>query len=277
MIKTDKIAILMATYNSMPYLVPQLDSVLAQDNQDWHLYIHDDGSQDETLSTIDDYVAKYPARITRLEYPSQGGARNNFMSMLERIDAPYYMFCDHDDVWHINKVRVSIETIKQLEKSHPNKPILAHCDAVVVDKDLQVIHPSYRKRGHLTPESVTCFEEFVYNISLGCAMIFNHQASESALSLSWKHATMHDGWLTARVFAEKGIVHTIPEALLDYRQTGNNTIGAIDGKKFTMWYRIKNFVPMIFENIEHYNMLKSAGYPSVFKYYYHKLKKHITL
>ena len=46
------IAILMATYNGENYLREQIDSILCQTNQDWTLYVQDDGSKDATLDII---------------------------------------------------------------------------------------------------------------------------------------------------------------------------------------------------------------------------------
>ena len=95
----NRIAILMATYNGAKYLREQIDSLLAQTCQDWHLFIHDDGSSDDTMSIVNQYIETHPDKITILDYPSQGGACKNFLSMLEQVDSSYYTFCDQDDVW----------------------------------------------------------------------------------------------------------------------------------------------------------------------------------
>ena len=50
------IAILMATYNSDRYISEQLDSILSQTYPNWHLYIHDDGSTDNTQGILSQYV-----------------------------------------------------------------------------------------------------------------------------------------------------------------------------------------------------------------------------
>ena len=42
------IAILMATYNGGEYLREQINSIINQTIDDWTLYIHDDGSSDNT-------------------------------------------------------------------------------------------------------------------------------------------------------------------------------------------------------------------------------------
>ena len=50
------LAILLSTYNSSKYLREQLDSILNQTFTDFKLYIRDDGSTDNTLEIINEYV-----------------------------------------------------------------------------------------------------------------------------------------------------------------------------------------------------------------------------
>jgi len=269
------IAILMATYNGERFLRAQIDSILNQTCQDWNLYIHDDGSKDSTLSILKEYEASYPSKIRLLDYPPQGGALNNFMSLLENVESNYYMFSDQDDVWHPRKIEKSWKAMLEQEAKHPQKPIIVHTDVRVVDGNLREIHPSYRQYGHIYPERITKFEQCVVNITLGCAMLFNAQARTVSLDRPWKYALMHDGWVTTRTFAENGVVYAINEALMDYRNHDDNTIGATDGSRFTLSYRFKHFGQMLHLNIKQYRMLRSAGYGSVFTYYLNKFRLHI--
>ena len=66
MTKICKTAILMATYNGERHLREQLDSLFLQTNQDWHLFVHDDGSTDATVSIVQDYVKRHPDMVTLL-------------------------------------------------------------------------------------------------------------------------------------------------------------------------------------------------------------------
>ena len=272
---TNSIAILMATYNGAKYLQEQIDSILSQSSKQWHLYIHDDGSTDGTVELLNDYAVKNPEWVTVMDYPSQGGALQNFMSLLEKVEADYYMFSDQDDVWHPTKVELSYQAMKAQEAQHPDKPIIVHSDVRVVDGDLKLLHPSYRQYGHIYPEAVKDFKSCVINITLGCAMLFNRKSREVSLDRPWKYALMHDGWVTTRTFAEKGIVYAMPEALLEYRNHGDNTVGATDGARFTLGYRLRHFGQMLRLNMKQYRMLRSAGYGSIFTYYYHKCLLHI--
>ena len=273
--RNEQIAILMATYNGKKYLGEQIDSFLSQTSNLWHLYVHDDGSTDGTIELLNDYVNKYPDKVTVLDYSSQGGALQNFMSLLERVEADYYMFSDQDDVWHPTKIEKSYQAMKEQEAIHPGKPIIVHTDVRVVDGSLRLLHPSYREYGHIYPEKVTCFKECVINVTLGCAMLFNKKSREVSISRPWKHALMHDGWVTTRTYAEHGIVYAIPESLMEYRNHGDNTIGATDGSRFTLVYRITHFREMLRLNMQQYRMLRSAGYGSIFTYYYYKFRIHI--
>ena len=57
------IAILMATYNGEEFITEQIDSILNQSVQNWELFIHDDGSVDQTMNILNRYVAQYPQKI----------------------------------------------------------------------------------------------------------------------------------------------------------------------------------------------------------------------
>ena len=59
------IALLLATYNSGKYLREQLDSLFLQTYKDWTLYVHDDGSIDDTLDIVKEYSDKYPNHLPK--------------------------------------------------------------------------------------------------------------------------------------------------------------------------------------------------------------------
>ena len=75
-----KTAILLATYNGEEYLKTQLDSLYEQTFKDWSVYVHDDGSTDQTGNILKEYAARYD-NFFILDYPAQHGAKNNIRSL----------------------------------------------------------------------------------------------------------------------------------------------------------------------------------------------------
>ena len=57
-----KIAILLATYNGARFLREQLESLFRQSCDDFCLYVRDDGSTDDTLKIVDEFVQKFSDR-----------------------------------------------------------------------------------------------------------------------------------------------------------------------------------------------------------------------
>ena len=270
---TATIAILLATYNGERYLGEQLESLLAQTNHDWQLFIHDDGSTDATPNILHQYATAYPDRITVLDYPPQGGSCRNFLSLLSRVVAPYYMFCDQDDVWHPDKVAKTLQLMLATEKDNGRAPVIVHTDLRVVDAALQPLHASFWHYANIRPEAVTSFQDCVMNVVTGCTMLFNAPTRHAALSKSSRLATMHDAWVTCCCYAAQGHVVALPEATIDYRQHGHNCLGAQDGRRLTLQYRIQHFFEILRNHRATYRMLRSIAPYSPWTYFCSKVKK----
>lgn len=78
--------ILLATYNGGKYLRAQLDSFLAQTNDQWDLLVSDDGSSDDTLEILTGFKAQVSGRheVTLLPGPQKGCAQN-FLSLIRHV------------------------------------------------------------------------------------------------------------------------------------------------------------------------------------------------
>ena len=240
LIMNHKIAILLATYNGAKYIREQLDSLFQQSCGDFHLYIRDDGSKDDTLKIVEEYRQKFSDRITVLEDSQKHkGAAKSFMTLLQEVDSDYYMFCDQDDIWLPTKVEKTFARMKEIEGTAQNAgtanavgtaPILVATDLKVVDENLQPLKDSFnvdlkidvfRKHSELI-----C----VRHVVTGCTMMFNRAAKEASLPMS-PRATMHDEWVALCVHFKGGIISILDEATILYRQHTSNTLGAEQASK----------------------------------------------
>lgn len=261
------IAILMATYNGEKYIREQLDSLIAQTCADWTLFINDDGSSDRTMQIIKEY-SKIDQRIVILNLPKQGGACKNFLTLLAEVDAQYYMFCDQDDIWHKDKIEVSLKAISS------DKPMIVHTDLRMVDARGKCIADSFWQYSHIHPEAITEFRHYASTCATtGCTMIFNRSAKDCVI-FNPRHARMHDAWVTLCVAKRHGTIQAIARPTIDYRQHDSNAVGAPDTSRFTLRYKILNIKRIIGENIKQYMMLRELSYPGIMTYIKEKIAYH---
>ncbi len=218
------VQILLATYSSSSFLREQLDSLFAQDRQDFEILVRDGGSSDDTLEIIASYQARFPGKI-RLVGSSRASALDNFSKLLEASTAELVMFCDHDDVWKPDKIRLTVEKYLEMEKRFGKEtPMMVFTDSEVTDEKLNRISPSMIRFQHLDPDRMTLNRLIVQNVPSGNTMLVNRALADLALPIP-PEAVMHDHWLAlaASAFGETGFVD---KATLYYRQHGNNVYGA---------------------------------------------------
>lgn len=98
MVNNDGIlTIIIPVYNVECYIKECLDSILCQETSySYKIHIIDDGSTDNTLLIVNDYVVRYKSiTVTCQENSSQSVARNNALNM---CDSEWVMMVDGDDL-----------------------------------------------------------------------------------------------------------------------------------------------------------------------------------
>lgn len=223
------VLVLLTTYNGQAFVGQMVDSVLAQDYQNIRVVLSDDNSGDGTAELLEKYAASDPDRVIHYRSGQRFGcAQKHFMHLLRTFhDAPYIMFCDQDDVWHRDKVRKTLEKMKQVE-ADPQVPAMVHTDLRVVDGELKEIAPSFCKHSNLDGNRLALNQLLVQNVVTGCTMMINRSLAELASREFPEDAMlMHDWWL-AILASACGKTGFLDEATMDYRQHGSNSVGAKD-------------------------------------------------
>ena len=218
----------MATYNGAAFLAAQLDSILTQDTDNWHLTVSDDGSTDETPEILNEYVRRFPDKITRIFSGRRfGNARDHFFWLMEQCKAPHMHFADQDDVWHPDKVRTMQEALEQAEAQYGHQtPLLVFTDQAVVDENRKPIAPSLMRMQQQDPERTDYRSILVQNIVTGCTCAINRSLAILAGQCGdTTQVIMHDWWL-ALVAARFGKLVYLDLPMLDYRQHRGNSVGA---------------------------------------------------
>lgn len=208
----EKILILMSTYNGEKYLCEQITSLLKQEGVSVRILVRDDGSSDNTTSLLNEYQ-----RQGHLRWYSGTNLRpaKSFMNLL--INAPeeeYYAFCDQDDVWMPEKLKVAIEKIKGI-----NGPALYCSDTILVDSHLNLI-----RKANLKAEG-SFVESLISNPVTGCTMVFNKALRDIVIQYEPDVIDMHDWWIYRVCMAIGGFYYFDKTPQIKYRQHGANVVG----------------------------------------------------
>jgi glycosyl transferase family 2 len=221
-------AIVLSTYNGGAYLAEQIESIRAQTEANWRLYVRDDGSSDDTREQI----ARFAARDARIVVVSDGagnlGAPVSFGALLSHAFArgeAYVFLSDQDDVWLPDKAaRMLRVAIEQESRAGAHFPLLVHSDLRVVSTDLDVVHPSFFELQQLDPHEDTRPTRLLFrNAVTGCATLVNRALLQRALP--FPRVAMHDWWL-AQCAALFGHIAFVAEPTVLYRQHDTNVFGA---------------------------------------------------
>lgn len=229
---TDKIAILMATYNGEKYICQQIDSILSQTCKDWELYIHDDGSTDNTIAAVESYVEKYQDKIHLIDGKSTGGAKYNFFYLFGQVEAPYYMTCDQDDVWLDKKIELTYDKMLTIENK-ADVPCLVYTELRVVDSELNTIEDTMSEYQSLDCHKRTINQFILQNSVTGCTMMVNRALRDKMLHITDIDNTIMHDWWAALVASQFGKTAFIDEPTILYRQHGDNSLGALGINKLS--------------------------------------------
>lgn len=227
------VLVLMPVYNGERFLAEQIESILAQTHQALTLVCRDDGSSDQSRAILAQYAARSPQRVRVLEDNLGNlGASGSFSHLMQWAlehaaefgEAVYVALADQDDIWHLDKIAKGLSAIMSAEAQDSNRLLLVHSDLVVVAADGTPIAPSLMAYQGLDPARRHFSAQLISNTVTGCTSLMNLALLRKSLPVP-AEAMMHDWWLSL-VATQFGELIFLPEALVDYRQHGRNTLGA---------------------------------------------------
>lgn len=269
----EKVIILLSTYNGERYLAEQLQSLVAQKDVCSEILVRDDGSKDSTTRILD----KWQEKGLLSWYNSINlGPGKSFIDLLQNA-APgnYYAFCDQDDVWMPEKLRLTMDKMKCVELANPGKPVIIHTDMHVVDENLNIIHDSFWRSSGLRPDVLRTFPYLcTCNSVNGCTIVMNSAARELILEKYVEHdVIIHDVISALTVAYYGGVIDYVDAPTVLYRQHSSNVVGAMAYcKTGAIKNRLKNIKKVINENIRLFKDVNKIGRINIFTYLCHKMK-----
>ena len=224
---TAQVSVLLSVHGDSIFLKDFLDSLANQSFRDFVLVCRFDGKPSASILSL---VSAFPSAVV-LPDQTHYNVVTSYQRLLDastKMDTPYYMFADQDDVWHPDKIARSVQAIIDAESARPaGTPVLVHSDLRVMDEDLKQIAPSMIRYQSLNPARVSLADLMVQNNATGCTMMFNRALAR--LVRIPEEAICHD-WYLALIAAAFGVIVFVPESMVDYRQHQDNVFGAVPRK-----------------------------------------------
>lgn len=243
----------MTTFNGSKYIKEQIDSILNQKNADITIIVSDDMSTDNTIAIVNSYS---DPKIKILTNKGKfGSASQNFFRLVRDVEFKnydYIAFADQDDIWDLDKIKNSIETLVVKRFDAYSSNVLAFWKdgrKLIIDKA-----QSQKKYDHLfSSAGPGC----TYVLKSSLAQAFKEQLINKEMLT--KRIDLHD-WLIYAFARENNYKWFIDSnTTMKYRQHDNNEFGANSGlityknrwnKSRNGWYRSQILDTAKFCNID---------------------------
>lgn len=214
------VGIILCTFNGARYLNEQLSSIANQKYKNWHLFVSDDGSTDQTMDLLCAFRDHYPEdKVVIFEGPKQGSTKN-FLSLINLVHqkCEYFAFCDQDDIWHTDKLSRATAI---LGASLDKLPLLYCGSTKYISQSGNYLQESYVFKN---PPSFK--NALVQSIAGGNTMVFNKVAASILAKTPCNiNLEAHDWWTYILVMGCGGQVYYDSNPTVDYRQHSGALVG----------------------------------------------------
>ncbi|HTV51173.1 MAG TPA: glycosyltransferase [Steroidobacteraceae bacterium] len=236
------VAVLLATHDSVPFIQPQIASLL-ENSTPFTLHWLDDHSKDETRPLVRRVAERLRLPLREWHQDRPLGVPGVFFRLLECVDADIYLFCDHDDIWELGKIDATVADLAGCIA----EPALNFSEPWVFQDAAPEQRIGYYRFMRVTAaQAREPSTAFTFNPAVGNTVGVTRALRELFLlqrGIARDHAVMHDWWLylLGTACGRATLLQGVPTAL--YRQHARNVLGAGSGASrrsiALMWERQK--------------------------------------
>ncbi|ETJ21707.1 Glycosyltransferase [human gut metagenome] len=217
------VSILLAVYKpNYDWFKQQLISLNDQTYNNLELVIYDD-CPDEPVSEkfISKYITNFNYNIIRGKI--NRGSNKAFEELTKIGEGDYFAYCDQDDIWEIDKIRLLVDKIKK------DKSFLVYSDMSVIDENgvckYDTLIQAKPRLKYIYGKDLSA-QLFFKNCVSGCCMLIKNETAKSAIPFS--NYMIHDQWICL-VASLDGNISFTDKPLVKYRIHGSNQTGSLRG------------------------------------------------
>lgn len=156
-------------YNGEDYVADAIQSILAQDFDDFVLLVSDNASTDATFEICTRFAEQDP-RVVCERWDTNVGAARNFNVLVERARTPLFKWAAHDDVLEPSYLRRCVEALDDDPET-----VLAHTRTNVIDESgtfkRSYVNRLNEERAYHSPHAARRFGEMIRGVH-ACFEVF---------------------------------------------------------------------------------------------------------
>lgn len=219
--KTPKISIIVTSYNYQNYIRETLVSLVNQTYRNFEIIIVDDGSTDNSVNIINEYVQKYDfIHLYQHENAQNKGLHHSMALGLSKSTGEYVAFCESDDYWDPTHLEEKVNLINRFAN-----PVIIVNDVCVfgcyqrclqLEKNVleELRHTTYTQT--ITHLIYSDFHHKNYIPTLSCCML-KKSALKKCDFLSNPRPSATDWWLYRQLIAKGHNIYYINKPLTFWR------------------------------------------------------------
>jgi len=271
------VSVIMASHNYACYISEAIESVINQTYSYWELIIVDDGSSDNSIEIIRNYVNKLPEKI--FLYTHYNNENKNLKATLElaftKINGEIVAFLESDDIWekdNLGKKIYYFNKFKNCSLVYSDLELIGEKDDILSKYKDYLAYSRYigKKQFGKPFDAMKYLKERNPIISFSNIAIRAELVPTTKLS---KEFELWSDWVVAIYSAIKGDFFYIPEKLLKWRihkQSANKKYmqdlnPKILGMKFKNWIFSDIGEPVLNQNLigRAFNLIGFALYSPI--------------
>jgi glycosyltransferase involved in cell wall biosynthesis len=216
------ISVALTTCNGERFLAEQLRSLAEQTRLPDELVVCDDASRDSTLDIAERFSADAPFRVRIHHNERRLGFEENFLRAASLCEGDAVAFCDQDDVWLSDKLRVCEAALDR------RTTVVAHASKLVDDtlRPLGRRWPAFARRYEADAELGDPWLELPGFVMVFRRDLLDMPMHERPRSRASARPMAHDEWVYFLGRA-LGTVRLLPDALVLHRVHGASTSGVV--------------------------------------------------
>ncbi|SEM32582.1 Glycosyltransferase involved in cell wall bisynthesis [Paenisporosarcina quisquiliarum] len=211
-----KISVIVPVYNNSKYVTTTLESIIETNYSNLELIISDDGSTDNSVEKILNFIEKYPnINVIMKKNIENLGTAKNILSAVLSATGEYIFICAADDIFLKERIELSLKAFKE------EKAFAVFGDTIIIDENGNETNLIYTNAEHVNNSNLIV-EQLKRNQCLGATLSF---INDKSLFIEKGHLMFDKsddfGFILECINQYKKIYY-IKNPLMKYRRHSNN-------------------------------------------------------